>query len=76
VNALTWNPLVKAHYERLFAAGKVRMVALAAAMRKMLMICYGALKHQKPSSELAFSAIKNSPLHHSLWLCCLFDGCA
>lgn len=51
VNALTWNPLVKAHYERLVAAGKIRMVALAAAMRKMLMICYGVLKHQQPFQE-------------------------
>ncbi len=48
VNALTWNPLVKAHYERLVAAGKIRMVALAAAMRKILMLCYGVLKHQQP----------------------------
>lgn len=48
VNALTWNPLVKAHYDRLRAAGKIRMVALAACMRKMLMICYGVLKHQQP----------------------------
>lgn len=48
VNALTWNPIVKAHYERLRAVGKIRMVALAAAMRKMLMLCYGVLKHQKP----------------------------
>ena len=51
VNALTWNPIVKAHYERLVAAGKIRMVALAAAMRKMLMICYGVLKHQQPFQE-------------------------
>lgn len=48
VNALKWNPLVKAHYERLRAAGKMKMVALAAAMRKILMICYGVLKHQQP----------------------------
>lgn len=48
VTALTWNPLVKAHYERLREAGKPRMVALAACMRKMLMIVYGVLKHQKP----------------------------
>lgn len=48
VNALKWNPLIKAHYERLRAASKIRMVALGAAMRKMLMICYGVLKHQKP----------------------------
>jgi transposase len=51
VNALTWNPLIKAHYERLVAAGKMKMVALAAAMRKMLMICYGVLKHQQPFQE-------------------------
>lgn len=46
VTAMTWNPLVKAHYERLREAGKPRMVALAACMRKMLMIVYGVLKHQ------------------------------
>jgi len=48
VSALKSNPLVKAHYERLRAAGKMKMVALAAAMRKVLMICYGVLKHQQP----------------------------
>lgn len=48
VNALTWNPLVKAHYERPVATGKMKMVALAACMRIMLMICYGVLKHQQP----------------------------
>jgi transposase len=60
VNAVTWNPLVKAHYERLIAAGKIRMVALAAAMRKMLMICYGVLRRSQAatalSGELAISA--------------------
>lgn len=48
VTAVIWNPLVKAHYERLRQAGKAKMVALAAAMRKLLMICYGVLKHQQP----------------------------
>lgn len=48
VSAITWNPLVKAHYQRLVAQGKPKMVALAACMRKMLMICFGVLKHQKP----------------------------
>lgn len=48
VTALTWNPLVKAHYTRLRENGKGKMVALAACMRKMLMIVYGVLKHQKP----------------------------
>ena len=48
VTGITWNPLVKAHYERLRENGKGKMVALAACMRKMLMIVYGVLKHQKP----------------------------
>jgi hypothetical protein len=43
VNALTWDPVVRAHCGRLGAAGKIRMVALAADMRKMLMLCYGVL---------------------------------
>jgi len=48
VSAMQWNPLVKAHYERLRERGKPKMVALAACMRKLLMICYGVLKHQMP----------------------------
>jgi len=48
VTALTWNPLIKAFYTRLRENGKGKMVALAACMRKMAMIAYGVLKHQKP----------------------------
>jgi len=55
VTALTWNPLIKAFYARLREAGKSKMVALAACMRKMAMIVYGVLKHQKPFD----------PAHHS-----------
>jgi transposase len=65
VNALIWNPLVKAHYERLRAAGKMKMVALAAAMRKMLMICYGVLKHQQPFQpdwQSQSKSLQNCPL--------------
>ncbi|MBV9467685.1 MAG: IS110 family transposase, partial [Abitibacteriaceae bacterium] len=48
VSAVQWNPLVKAHYERLRAKGKGKMVCLGAAMRKLLMICYGVLKSRQP----------------------------
>ena len=48
VSAMRWNPLVKAHYKRIREKGKFKMVALAARTRKLLMICYGVLKHQKP----------------------------
>jgi hypothetical protein len=44
VTALTWNPQVKAFYERWVAAGKPKMVVLGAAMRKLLMIAVGVLR--------------------------------
>ena len=48
LTATRYNPLIKAHYERLLEGGKIKMVALAACMRKLLMLCYGVLKHQQP----------------------------
>ena len=48
VTALSWNPRIKAFYERLVAAGKPKMVALAAAMRKLLVIAAGVLRSGKP----------------------------
>lgn len=32
------NPVIRAHYERLVAAGKLKKVALVACMRKLLTI--------------------------------------
>ena len=40
------NPDIKAQYQRLLAAGKTKMQALGAAMRKLVQICFGVLKHQ------------------------------
>jgi transposase len=48
ISAVIWNPLVKAQYEHLRQAGKAKMVALAAAMRKLVMICYRVSKYQQP----------------------------
>ena len=42
------NPDVQALYERLVVAGKPKMCALGAAMRKLVHICYGVYKSQKP----------------------------
>ncbi|VAW47465.1 Mobile element protein [hydrothermal vent metagenome] len=44
--AKQYNPDVKALYDRLVAAGKTKMQALGAAMRKLVHICFGVLKHQ------------------------------
>ena len=48
VSAVQWNAPVKAHYERMREKGKGKMVSLGAAMRKLLMICYGVLKNRQP----------------------------
>ena len=43
-----WNPDIKAQYERLLKNGKCKMQAICAAMRKLVHICFGVLKHQMP----------------------------
>jgi transposase len=45
--ARVYNPAVKALYERLREKGRSPMVALGAAMRKLLMIAYGVLKNRQ-----------------------------
>ncbi|MDD5277884.1 MAG: IS110 family transposase [Methylovulum sp.] len=48
VVATAHNPDIKAQYERLTNRGKSKMSALGAAMRKLVQICFGVLKHQQP----------------------------
>jgi transposase len=48
VVATTYNPDIKAQYLRLTKGGKSKMSALGAAMRKLVQICFGVLKHQQP----------------------------
>jgi len=38
LTATRYNPIIRAHYERLLAAGKFKKVALVACMRKLLTI--------------------------------------
>ncbi|MBA3612059.1 MAG: IS110 family transposase, partial [Nitrospirales bacterium] len=40
------NPVIKAFYERLLAAGKEKKVALTACMRKLLTIVNAMIQHQ------------------------------
>lgn len=46
VVATQHNPDIRAQYRRLLNAGKTKMQAIGAAMRKLVQICYGVLKHQ------------------------------
>lgn len=48
VVATRHNPDIRVQYQRLLAAGKPKMSALGAAMRKLVHICFGVLKHQTP----------------------------
>ena len=46
--AVRFNPLLRSFFDRLVAAGKPKMRAIGACMRKLLMICYGVLKNRAP----------------------------
>jgi transposase len=48
LTAIRCNPALQAFATRLHAAGKPKMVVVGAAMRKLLHIAYGVLKHQRP----------------------------
>ena len=47
VVATRYNPDIKGQYDRLLSKGKSKMSALGAAMRKLVQICFGVLKHQE-----------------------------
>jgi len=47
------NPLIRAFYQRLCAAGKPKKVALVACMRKLLTILNAMLRHQTPWAAAA-----------------------
>ena len=48
VVAIQHNPDIQAQYQRLLRKGKSKMAALVAAMRKLVHICFGVVKHQTP----------------------------
>jgi transposase len=49
--ASRYNPVIRAFYMRLCAAGKARKVALTASRRKLLTILNAMVKHQTPWQE-------------------------
>jgi len=48
VVASRYNPVIRAFYQKLVAAGKLKKVALVACMRKLLVILNAMLKHDTP----------------------------
>jgi len=55
ITATRYNPLVKDLYQRLRKAGKTKMCAIGAAMRKLLHIAFGVLRTREPFNPLAES---------------------
>jgi transposase len=48
LSAVRFNPWLRAYYERLIARGKLRKVAVVAAMRKLLLAIYSVAKSRRP----------------------------
>lgn len=48
LTAVRFDPVLKGFFDRLVAAGKPKMQAVGACMRKLVMICYGVLKNRAP----------------------------
>jgi transposase len=83
ISALTWNPLVKAHYERLRAAGKTKMVALAAAIGLKVYssqygrdLCVGTVRLVWPVLGHAAIPMPLELLAISIVLCLVASCCA
>lgn len=48
LNAVQHNPIIKATYQRMLAAGKLKKVALVACMRKMITMLNAMLRDHTP----------------------------
>jgi transposase len=48
LNAIRFNPWLRAYYQRLLARGKLRKVAVIAAMHKLLIAVYAVAKSRRP----------------------------
>jgi transposase len=48
LTAIRFNPLLQGFVERLVKAGKPKMQAVGACLRKLVMLCYGVLKNRAP----------------------------
>ena len=53
LSASRHNPVIRAFYQRLLAAGKPKKLALTACMRKLLVILNAMLKHHTPWRDLS-----------------------
>lgn len=62
--ATRYNPVIRAFYQRLLAAGKPRKVALTACMRKLLIILNAMVRQQAPWSASVAGIAAGLPQHY------------
>ena len=65
LTAVRFNPVLKAFFGRLVGAGKPRMQAVGACMRKLVMVCYGAPRTRAPFD--AQRTAEKAPRQHTTW---------
>lgn len=58
--ASRYNPVIRAFYQRLLAAGKPKKLALTACMRKLLVILNAMLKHGSPWADRSPLVVSHS----------------
>ena len=58
--ASRFNPVIRDFYQRLFAAGKPKKLALTACMRKLLVILNSMLKHRSSRRDLTLNVAHSS----------------
>jgi transposase len=56
--ATRYNPVIKAFYQRLLGAGKLKKVALVACMRKLLTILNAMVKNNQAWNDSFHSGVK------------------
>lgn len=57
VSAIRWNPVIRDFYQRLLKAGKPKLVALVACMRKLLVTLNAMLKTKSPWQDRLATAV-------------------
>jgi len=62
IAAIRSNPVIKAFYARLLAAGKLKKVAIVACMRKLLVILNAMVRTGTPWNSAAFQSDQNRPV--------------
>ena len=69
LNMMHWNPVILKFYERLCQRGKAKKVALAAAMRKLLVMLNAMMRDQVPWQPKPASTVLHKQQSYCSYYC-------